>query len=527
MGIYWSVTGKAKWKFQFNTPIASSSRKGVVVAVANEGGKAVRGGDKPLSLKNIADGNSSLYPRFANSRSMGSWLARLPSMLPLIFVLLATPTVIFLSICTPPFQSPDEENHFRRSYQITCGELYSGIGGYVDRGIGEAFSPYSKLPFNRKARVSTTDEAAAGSVKWTGQKVYDIFGNTSRYPPTGYLPQVLGVALGRIAVLTVVHTLILSRLINGAFAIFISALSLYWCQRGKLAMFAILLMSTTMFLFGSCNQDASLISITCLAFALVSRQISEGFPLSLRMTIVLASALLIVSLGRPPYAALLLVLLIPGLLPRWGRKPAWLPGLSLAGLLAILVVIWWIWTLEPTLSMRHITNSMANNNVDAGMQVLYIFHHPGALPAIIRDTSPQLRVFAAGFVGVLGFVDTPMPVPYYVVMGLMLLVAITAEMVYQSRFKNSATVLILIATLLGVTGIFLIEYLTFTSVGYHDIEGVEGRYLIPLAIASSIGLPRLIRSDRVYRLATAVVVLCQFLTFFYLPKVIIERYYLR
>jgi uncharacterized membrane protein len=170
---------------------------------------------------------------------------------------------------------------------------------------------------------------------------------------------------------------------------------------------------------------------------------------------------------------------------------------------------------------------MANNNVDAGMQVLYIFHHPGALPAIIRDTSPQLRVFAAGFVGVLGFVDTPMPVPYYVVMGLMLLVAITAEMVYQSRFKNSATVLILIATLLGVTGIFLIEYLTFTSVGYHDIEGVEGRYLIPLAIASSIGLPRLIRSDRVYRLATAVVVLCQFLTFFYLPKVIIERYYLR
>ena len=111
-----------------------------------------------------------------------------------------------------------------------------------------------------------------------------------------------------------------------------------------------------------------------------------------------------------------------------------------------------------------------------------------------------------------------MPRPYYVVMGLMLLVAMIGEMVYRSRLRNSATALILFATLSAVAGVL---------VGSRILGGMQGRYLIPLAIAGSIGLPRFIRSDRGYRLATAVVVLCQLLTFFYLPKVIIERFYLR
>jgi len=494
------------------------------MAVANVGGNAVGDRDKPLGQKNIKGSKSSLHSGFINSIPMGSWFACLPSMLPWIFLLLATTNVIFLSVCTPPFQSADEEHHFYRSYQITRGELYGGNGGYVDRGIDEAYSPFSQLPFNRKSRVAASNEAAAGSVKWTGQYVYRIFPNTSRYSPIGYIPQTLGVALGRISGLTVVHTLILSRLINGAFAIFISTLSLCWCHRGKLAMFAVLLMPMTISLFGSCNQDASLISITCLAFAVISRQISERSPLSLRMTTVLALSLLIVSLERPPYAALLLVLLIPGLLPQWGKKPAWLPGLSLAGLLAILTVIWWL----PAFSSANVvTNPGAIGIVDARMQILYLFHHPGVLPAVMRGIYPQFPVYAVGFVGVLGWGDTLMPIPYYVVMGLFLLVAMTTEIAYRSKFMNSATVIILVATSSAVAGLLLIEYLTWTPVGSLILEGMQGRYLIPLAIAFCIGLPGFIRSDRVYRLATAAVVLCQFLTILYLPKVIIERYYLR
>jgi tetratricopeptide (TPR) repeat protein len=111
-------------------------------------------------------------------------------------------------------------------------------------------------------------------------------------------------------------------------------------------------------------------------------------------------------------------------------------------------------------------------------------------------------------------------------MELMLLVAIIAEMVYRSKFKYSATIVTLFAALSSVLGIVLIEYLTFTPVGSQTVEGVQSRYLIPPAIAGSIGLPRLIRWDRGYRMGTAVVVLCQLLTFFYMPMAVIKRYYL-
>ena len=417
----------------------------------------------------------------------------------------------------PPFQSPDELAHFERSYQISRGGLYGGSGGYVDQGIDQANSHYSQLPFNGKARVTAADEVAAASVKWTGQTVYRDFPNTAAYPPIGYLPQALGVALGRIVDLSVVHTILLSRLINGVFAILIAALALYWCRRGKLVMFAVLLLPLTMSLFASCSQDAMLISVSCLAFALVSRQISEGLPLSLRMTMVLAAALLVVSLERPPYVPLLLVLLIPGLLPPWEKKPTCLPGLSLAGLLAVLTVFWWLAAPSPA-------NAGANSNVDAKMQLLFLFHHPGVIPKIMMGI--DYRSFTDGFVGVLGWLDTFMPRPYYVMMELMLLVAIIAELAYRDRFRYSATAIILFAAFSAVLGVVMIEYLLFNPVGSHIVEGVQSRYLIPPAIAGGIGLPRLIRSDRGYLLATAVVVLCQLLTFFYLPKVIIDRYYL-
>src|SRR6202034_2076569 len=128
---------------------------------------------------------------------------------------------------------------------------------------------------------------------------------------------------------------------NGTFAILVCSLALYWCRRGKVVMFAVLLMPMTLSLFASCNQDATLIALTCLAFAIISRQIAASVPLSLTQATVLAFSLLIVCLGRAPYVPFLLVLLIPHLMPPWRSKSSWLPGAFLAALLLAATVVWW------------------------------------------------------------------------------------------------------------------------------------------------------------------------------------------
>ncbi len=402
--------------------------------------------------------------------------------------------------------------------------MYGGSGGNVDRGIDEAIAPFSQLPFNSNARTTAADIAAAGSVQWTGQTVYKDFSNTAQYPPFGYIPQALGVALGRVAGLSVVHTLIFARLLNGAFAIFISAFALYCCRRGKLLMFAVLLMPMTISLFGSCSQDASLISLTALAFALVSRQISEGVPFSLRAAIVLASARRIVVSGRPPYLPLLFVLLIPGILPRWEKKPAWLPGISLAGLLAALTVLWWMLTSTHYAAARPITDGVHIASADPGLQLLNMLHHPGVIVKIISGL--HYRSLANGFIGNLGWIDTLMPRPYYLIYGLILLIALAGETIYRSRFRFSNAAIVLVAAISAVIGVFLSLYLIWSPIGLPIIACLQGRYLIPPAIAGCIGLPLLVRWDRGYRLAIATVALCQIITFFVLPKVIFERYYL-
>ncbi len=82
------------------------------------------------------------------------------------FVLYGLLATAFLAINMPPFQNPDEPTHFLRAAQVADGGL-----------VG---SP-----------------------------------NTAIYPPLFYAPSAIGVLAGRVAGMTVVQTLVVSRLLTG------------------------------------------------------------------------------------------------------------------------------------------------------------------------------------------------------------------------------------------------------------------------------------------------------------------------
>lgn len=467
---------------------------------------------------------SASQARFAVREFLRACLASLPSNLHWIFLLIATPLVVFLAVWTPPFQSADEPGHFYRAYQVAQGEFLGGSGGYADSAIQQLYACVAALPFNDKARFTAADRAKSEAVKWTGHLIFRQFPNTAVYAPTGYFPPALGVAFGKGTGMGVMRTLVLARLLNGTFAILVCALALCWCRRGKVVMFAVLLLPMTLSLFASCNQDTTLIALTCLAFAIVSRQIAAGTPLSLTQAMVLALSLLIVCLGRPPYVPLLLILFIPHLLPSWRSKPSWLPGAVLSVLLAAATVVWWRVASASTQGL--VPPSSAYGAVDAKLQLLNLFHHPGTIAVLAGYIFSHSAVYFAGMVGVLGWLDTPMPPPYYLAMALVLLTACLAELVHGGKIERSATALLLVSPLAALAAVFLIEYLTWTWVGAPAIYGVQGRYGIPLAIAAGVGLPPLAGMAKIRERATAIVVLSQILTVVCLPQVIMTRYYL-
>lgn len=463
-------------------------------------------------------------PRLSGKELPCWWLAGLPSRLHWIFLVFATPLVIFLALWTPPFQSADEPAHFYRAYQVAQGGFYGGSGGYTDPAIQQLDDYVFHLRFHHAARFTRADQAGVASVRWTGQPVYRPFPNTAPCAPTGYLPQALGVALGKALGMNVERTLELARLCNGAFAVSVCALAIFWCRNGKLLMFAMLLLPMTLSLFASSSQDATLIALTCLAFAVISKQVAEGAPLSPAQTVLVVLSLLIVALGRPPYAALLLVLFTPGLLPHWRNLPSWLPGMILAGLSIAVVAAWWLGA--PPLDQSFVLASGKVGVVNAKLQLLNLIHHPGIVVPVSGFAIGHAAEYIAATIGILGWLDTPLPSLYYLAMLLVLLLACAAEFAQGARLKKSTTAILLLSPFATLAAVFLIEYLTWTPVGAPAIHGVQGRYFIPLAIAAGVGLPRLGRQNGVRHCwPTVVVILSQLLTVVCLPQVIMGRYY--
>ncbi len=450
-------------------------------------------------------------------------LRSLPSALHWFFVLIAAPLVIFLAVRTPAFQSPDEDHHFYRSWQVAHGGLFARGGGYVDSGIDQLYACVAKLTFHSDAHITFAEVVKERAVPWSGRLVYRQFQNTAAYFPANYIPQALGILIGRAIGLGVFSTLILARILNGAVSIAICAFALSLCGRGKIVIFAILLLPMTLSLFASSSQDATLIALACLAFSLISRQLDVTVPMTRTTAAVVFAAILLIAIGRPPNAALALAFFIPGLLPSRGETQKRLGPWVLTGVTVTITLAWWIAVIVATRGISHPYE--AGGNVDPKMQLIYLLHHPHIVVTLLSYIVHQVNYFVAGVIGMLGWLDTQMPGPYYLAMVLVLATAVLAELARGRANARGVTALIFFAALVGIAGVFFIQYLIYTPVGGTGFYGVQGRHLIPLLIAAAVGLPSLSNARQTYERATAIVVLAQLLTVAVLPHVIMARYY--
>lgn len=461
--------------------------------------------------------------KFSFTAVLRAALQILPSKLHWVFLLFAIPQVVFLALCTPPFQTPDEPAHFFRAWQIAHLQIGPHAGGFADSGADHIWDCVAGLPHNPKVLYTKDEQKGVESAQWSGVSTYREFPNTGTGALTGYLPQAMGILIGRAVGLGPLRTLELARLLNGAFAIAVCAFSLGWCRRGKLIMFAVLLMPMNLSLFASCGQDATLIALTCVAYAAISRQLDGGGPLSTVRAAVVIVSLTVVLVGRPPYVVLLLALLVPGLFIGRRNRPSWATGFWLAFFSFAVTVAWW-------LTAMHMAGAVATplagiGTVDAKMQLINVLHHPGIVGSLLSYAAQHTVEYIAGVIGYMGWLDTLMPALYYLAMILVLAMAAIAEMSHGPRLAKSVTVLLMAAGFAGVAAVFIVEYLIWSPVGAPGIYGVQGRYFIPLVIVAAVGLPRLGDSLKDYQRITAIVVAAQLITAVVLPQVIMARYY--
>jgi hypothetical protein len=140
------------------------------------------------------------------------------------------------------------------------------------------------------------------------------------------------------------------------------------------------------------------------------------------------------------------------------------------------------------------TNFGAFVGADPPAQLALLLHDPLLAFRVLRDSlALHWLSYLEVFVGRLGWLDTGLPAWHRWLALAMLAVAGVAAALGQPRVQAlpRRRLIIAAALLLAAAGLFAAQYLTWTVPGKSTVDGVHGRYFLPIALAGAALLPAL------------------------------------
>jgi uncharacterized membrane protein len=275
----------------------------------------------------------------------------------------------------------------------------------------------------------------------------------------------------------------------------------------------------SLFLFASASQDALLIACGALAGTCLLRALRWPSVRNVKLLVILSLLLIAIATARPPYAALSVTLLaFPLVSFRWRM---------LAVLAITACAMTWAIVGARTVWLDINLNSVA----DPSAQLAQLIHHPLLVARVAFATLSKYEgAYRIEFIGVLGYLDIFLPHTYYRIAQVMLgVAAVTAMLGVSGKPIKCASLLTVVAgVMVPIAGIFAIQYLVWTAPGHDIVEGIEGRYFLPLALATPALLPALgaTPAARLQRPLAFLVLAFPLVSLGAMMRAIVLRYYL-
>jgi len=405
---------------------------------------------------------------------------------PWVFLILALASCLLMIQTNPPYMAADEQTHLQRADTFTFGpkgletRRIKGrdfVLGTVHFAVIDAAAPFEHVKFHPQEKALAADYEAMEGFRLDKRKAQVPPGEA--FSPLFYLPSAAAVAWSRHFGLTVLDTLFLARTLDALTTVGLGFAALRIAGRAQLPLFAILMLPMSMALASAVSQDGPLLGVTALGAAILSRAMSEARPLTTREVAGAALCVAMIGMAKPPYAILALLLAVA---PAEDRRRA-----RLAAVLALTVPLAWAgWMSNSGWSPPDPPGFVS----EPLLQARYLLAHPAALWNLIDAT---LAVHGTHYldqmVGVLGWLDTPLPPPFYTAALTMLAVAGVAALgVDGPRGWAAVRWLAPALALVGAAGVFAALYLSWSLIGSTTIEGVQGRYFLPLALFATLAV---------------------------------------
>jgi len=380
-----------------------------------------------------------------------------------------------------PFSTiPDEEAHFVRIYGITEGHLLAEVN---EEGIGGAYVADNILDgWNYK-------ETRLDDIKsWSDRKVGDSetfyeAANTALYSPLSYLPQTIGLGIGKILSDNVVFMLYMTRIVSWLVVGILLFLAIRLIPFGKGILMFISLLPVNMQECASFAADGWTYGVVTffVAYVLYLRY-SLDKPMNKRQYVLLYILLILLASCKIVYVPLcLLAFFIP--MNRFGGKKNYIKNAIIAGTTVIIFTVGWL-----VISSSYLIEF--NEGVDSGAQVQYILHN---IPDYFKIIANTIMARADEYIkNLLGWrlghliVETNGVMVYTTLFALIFVVAKEKIRVTDKYYDLFRYGLLLICGIVALI-IFTSLYVQWTPVALDSIKGVQGRYFIPLLLVFLLG----------------------------------------
>ncbi|GAB0117317.1 DUF2142 domain-containing protein [Acidisoma sp. 7E03] len=430
------------------------------------------------------------------------------------FLLLVLPLVVYCALRVPLGQVPDEPTHVARIDSVLHGQILghrvprtnpdtgatdAGVIGNIGLAIAATMGNGAAAPLPTSATAAAR-LAWAEAIPWAPAPQFISAVNTAAYAPIAYLPAAGALGLAILCGARPHAAAIAARFGNVLGFALLGLAALALTARGALLLLMVLGLPMTVWLAGSCSQDGVLIALSVLALALLSRPSRMSYGGGILLLAILA-------LQKPPFVALMLLAFAAPGAPGTG-----LARRVMATLLISLPALLWsalvmqrvsvpllpggpyhpgpLWPGDPTLLFR---------SAIASAQLKVVMHHP--LTAALLPLTGGAHGFPSLWVqmiGVLGPFTLPLSDTLYALFTLALLSAGAALLAETAPAPGRGRALLVLVAALGAAElIFFVEYLTWTPVGMARIDGVQGRYFVPLLPLLLLLIPQLRAARRV------------------------------
>lgn len=375
---------------------------------------------------------------------------------------------VLLAVSMPPFQAADEGAHFFKAYQVSEWNLRSKL---VPPSLYQVRDRFDHLPFFPDRKTSVREILTARHLPLNPQEKGSA--PVLSYSPFPYLPSAAGILVGRSLDMPPLYLLYIGRICALLAYMGLVALAIRWMpvQKWLLALFALMPMSMAQ--AAAVTADTVTLAMAYLFLAYVLRLSQENGTLRIRQWLSLAALLALISLTKPVYCVFaLLFLLIP---PARAGSPRryWIGFLALL-VLSGMTAKGWI-EINQKLLTYEVLGSEGNR------QLSLILDHPTAFLRILGTTVVRYGTdYLEQLIGRLGWLDTALPGNFRFFYGILLLgVAIfswTRPLALSWFARLSALATVAGGALLIAVSLFL----TWTPIGSLAIEGIQGRYFLPL-----------------------------------------------